>query len=424
MIHLPTPLSRTALSLFLGGAAWITASLLTGCGTKDDPASQGLEPKISRKDIQNFPPPVLEPVSAEDARQVVSRFSEALSAGEFERAGKQIDYDILLGRACYGVDPNNNFRRGFEDGARKSMSAYPQKVAQALGGAQLWDIVRVRKQEHGIWVLVRHYGSETEFAYYDFLVAQGGKGRAAIVDVFPLTNGEPMSRSLRRFFLVGVADQSRSLLEKLSKEENLLVQSMPAIQEMMQAGREGNAERAVAIYESLPLEVRRIKFIAAQVILAGATLQDTDRYLQLVEDYMKWYPNDPTLRILLIDYYAQREECDKLRKVIDELDKAVGGDPFLDLQRAQVDIAEENWSEARKRAQRVIESVPKSQHAYWTAFAAAVGLKDYADAVKQLQHLHREFNANPRGLEAAEEFREFTSSTEYRDWIKTVPESR
>lgn len=403
---------------------WTTASFLTGCGTKDGAVSQGLEPKISRKDIQKFPPPMLEPVSEEDARQVVSRFNEALSDGELERAGKQIDDGILLGRACYGVDPNDEFRRGFEDGARKSMSVYPRQLAQALEGAKLWDIVRVRKKEHGVWVLVRHYGSETEFAYYDFLVARGEKGRAAIVDVFPLTNGEPMSRSLRRFFLAAIANESRSLLQKLSKEDNLLVQSMPALQEMMQAGREGNAERAVALYETLPLEVRRIKSIAAQVILAGTALQDTDRYMRLVEDYMKWYPNDPTLRILLIDYYAQREEYDKLREVIDELDKAVGGDPFLDLHRAQADIVEENWSEARKRAQRVIESVPKSEHAYWTAFVAAVGLKDYADAVKQLQHLHREFNANPRRLEAAEEFREFTSSTEYREWIKTVSESR
>ncbi len=424
MIHLPTPFSRTTLSLFLSGAAWITASFLTGCGTKDDTASQGLEPQISRKDIQKYPPPVLEPVSVEDARQVVSRFNEALSAGEFERAGRQIDYDIVLRRACYGVDPNDSFRRGFEDGARKSMSTYPQQVAQALGGARLWDIVRVRKQEHGVWVLVRHYGSGTEFAYYDFLVARGAKGRAAIVDVFPLSNGEPMSRSLRRFFLVGAADQSRSLLEKLSKEDNLLIQSMPAIQEMMQAGREGNAERAVAIYESLPLEVRRIKFIAAQVILAGATLQDTDRYSRLVENYMEWYPNDPTLRILLIDYYAKREEREALRKVINELDQAVGGDPFLDLQRAQVDIAEENWSQARKRAQRVIESVPKSEHAYWTAFVAAVELKDHADAVQQLQHLHREFDANPRGLETVEDYQEFIRSPEYREWIKTVPELR
>ena len=66
----------------------------------------------------------------------------------------------------------------------------------------------------------------------------------------------------------------------------------------------------------------------------------------MLEDFRKYYSQDPCLDLLLIDYYTLKKDYAQAIPCVDRLDKSVGGDPYLNVLRAASTSAAGHLNEA------------------------------------------------------------------------------
>ncbi len=411
-IHVRRSRALWTISLLLVGIVFIAS----GCQQKP-----GNSPTRGTVDTRRFPRPTLESVSEEEAERVGRAFAKFMSQRDYDAVYALFDLDQLVDLACYGFDPESRFRRDFVKGFNKNRHDYVRNLAVGLQDMPFVTCLRIVEKKGVQHAVIRLHGSETSFTYLNLIIAKRPSGHAAIVDLVPVAVGEAQSRTIRRFFLAAVASASRSIVERLTKQDNEVVENLSKIQQIVLSRQQGDDAEALRIYDSLPESLRMSKLFLSIALSASINLEKLERHQQLVDEYRRRYPDDVTADMILIDYYAIKENHAEMLKAIDRIDKGIGGDPFLDLIRAQAKLGEQDWTAARKLAQSVIDDVPNARYAYWTAFEAAFQLKDNADATRQLKVLFEDFGVEVRDLESEPDYKELTDSAEYQEFARKLP---
>ena len=81
-----------------------------------------------------------------------------------------------------------------------------------------------------------------------------------------------------------------------------------------------------------------------------------DVYTKAVDDYRGAHPKAANLELMLIDYYFFKEEFQKVLEVVDKLDQRVGGDPYLNLYRANSHFMRDEPGKAKKYHDKMIKN--------------------------------------------------------------------
>src|SRR5262249_5809358 len=118
-----------------------------------------------------------------------------------------------------------------------------------------------------------------------------------------------------------------------------------------------------------------------------------------------------------IGYHLLRKQYDDVLKAIDRIDTVIGGDPYLNVLRAETLLSAEHFKEARAAAEKAIEEEPKLQQGYRHRIDIARKESNHADVVTWLKNLVEATGTRPTPaeLEADERFTEFVKSPEYRE---------
>ena len=95
----------------------------------------------------------------------------------------------------------------------------------------------------------------------------------------------------------------------------------------------GEYQEALDVYRSLPEHLQKEKLVLITRIQAARRLKGKP-YDEAVIAYRKTFPNEPNLDLIMIYAYHEHKLFDKVLASIDGLDRTVGGDPFLDVLRA------------------------------------------------------------------------------------------
>jgi predicted Zn-dependent protease len=237
------------------------------------------------------------------------------------------------------------------------------------------------------------------------------------VDIYVVAAGEQMSQTLRRLYLMSAAQMNPSLLQRLSGRDGDFVKNMERFQELITQFQAGNGEAALTAYRQLPQSMREEKssmLIAAQ----AAALVDDNEYVSMLEEFRRVHSNDPCSDIISIDYYFMRKEFDPALECINRLDTAVGGDPYLNIHRAQIMVERGELDEARKLCETAIETSPDEVDLHWVVVTVTLHQKKFADTVTWLNRLESEFNLEMSNLQNVPEYSEFVQSPEYSAWME------
>jgi predicted Zn-dependent protease len=113
-------------------------------------------------------------------------------------------------------------------------------------------------------------------------------------------------------------------------------------------------------------------------------------------------------------------------KSIDQLDKAIGGDPYLNNLRAGGLMEAGRYKEASAAAEMAVKAVPKLPQAYWMRATIATKEKNNADVLAWFKRLIEatETEVVPADLETDERFVGFVKSPEFGElkaWLAKRP---
>lgn len=336
--------------------------------------------------------------TAEEAEAFGQDFAKHISpcdAGELDR---RMDRELLIRRAVSNRHVTDDFIRGFKSsfGGIGTVLCRQLSVQQNVAASFL----RVKTVGGAPRPLIRLL-QDGALNYYELdLDKQDGRVRAADLTIYMA--GEPLSE------LVG------KMIDMLKREGAETAASLTAISKHMQAREWKEAHVAL---RSLPAKLRENKAMRLMEVQITAELGD-DAYREAIDVYAKAFPNDPSLALVEIDHsILQKRYADALRH-IDALDKLVGGDPYLDVLRAEIAGQQGNGAEALTLATRATERAPELVACWWQLLTQQAANQRYEDALVTLATLRDKFgqDISASTLSGDDRFTELAKSPVFLAW--------
>lgn len=347
------------------------------------------------------PPPAYAPVSAEVAEETARDLVRFVSTCELEVAVAMVDFDHLVRRALVGKRAPESFRAGFAQGVRDN-SAFGDYCEQIKQGARL-DFLHVRDGSSARAML--RFMSDDVVDYIELYVGADSSGMARVYDVHVYSSGTRFSEAIADLIETVVTD---------GEDGERLGAAMAEINSALEAGDGARANRAI---RTLPKRIRRSR--AGMVYqVAASQLQGSKELDRAVRRFRRDYGENPALDMILLDAHVDGGNYDDALADVERLDRAVGGDPWLRVARANVELERGNLDAAWTHVGAARRAAPELADVHWTALTIALARKDYPSALAIMGDLERDFAAEfdaawmrehelYEGLLASEEWRAY-----------------
>jgi hypothetical protein len=351
------------------------------------------------------------PVTQAEAEEYGRKLEKAFADGDADSLATLLRVDDLCRRAFSDFNLSADNQKGLDDAIQKRRlgSLMCRQWVDQLKGAK---VLRVRERDGRRTVLLRTYEENQGLNYLEFTLARAADGRPATEDVYVFMIGETFTQALRRLMLAylpvrGNADKSQLFLD-----------SQPRLKQLRDGILSGDLAAAKTAYQSLPAELRDEKSIHIQGL--RALQKDEPEYLAELERYRKLHPKDPSLDLVLVDYYVLKKDSTEVRNCLQRLDEAVGGDPMLRVIDASYRFELGERKEARRLAEGVLADDDKLAPAYWVIINSALADADHPEVLRRLKGVAEKCGVelDADGLKENDDYKEFVKSKEFGE-LKT-----
>jgi hypothetical protein len=361
-------------------------------------------------------------LSEEECRGYAQAVVKAITTGDRTALNALIDWESFTKSATAGFGLPDAEVEGMKRGMRKSLEGKGSLVDQLIQNSETggsFHLLRLREDRKRWTVLFRMIQPATSgrFTYYEFVPRRFAGGNIRTIDIYPFFSGEFMSTAVRKMLLPVAADRSRTLLDRLLGGERDYVLDFPKIGVIAHKMKEGKGQEALVLIKDLRSETKKQK---AVLLLRLRAAQDSGAEKDLseaVEDLRRLFPGDPCLDLLSIEYYTAKKEYGRALECVDRLDKAVGGDSYLNVVRAGIADARGDRLQAKRLAYQAITDDPTLKSGYFVLLGFSVEDQTYDETLAYLKKLDQRFGVRFKDLTTVPEYAGFAKSPEFKQWL-------
>ena len=292
------------------------------------------------------------PVAKEEATTLGKEIEKSVSQKNATYLDDAIDVKSIVNRMKITSGKSLINENGFEKGIKEKM-ILGKEIIRSIGAKGSYKMIRCYSVGDTQHVLFRMYGNGS-VNYHDFELTHV-KGVCKIADVYVYLSGENLSETLanlyKQFDATGFNDNDMASLKKINE-----------IRKMYHSSRFSDAKEAI---EKLPYNIRNMKPVMLLNIMICGSLENNDSiYEKALEDYKAVYPQEANMDLLSIDGYFLQKKYDKVMTSINKLDKALGGDPFLDFYRYACYKMLEDKPGQKESLERLVKNMPDFEEGY------------------------------------------------------------
>ncbi|TWU04499.1 tetratricopeptide repeat protein [Stieleria varia] len=302
------------------------------------------------------------PVTKAEVEKVSAEIESGLQSGAIAIVESHIDWERMIAESIANLDLNAGFKSQFGKGLLQGIQTrgWAGPVHQATSGNV--KLLRVRDKERGPVALLRIEPTGAGVGYFEIAYFRDTDDKVKVADIYNFATGEWLTETLYRMSLPLVAEQNKSILEKLNGNESLLVKHLSDLERIRMLGQT-NPDAALRSFRTLPPSVQQDKSFMILRITIATQAEDDSEYDSALKDFMRLFPNDPAAALFSIDYYALQGELDKSIAAIDKLNEMVGGDAALLVLRASVHSVSGDTQAAKEDLNKAIEMEPEHKGA-------------------------------------------------------------
>ncbi len=246
-------------------------------------------------------------------------------------SSKKIDNSLLLG-----------IRKGINE------LHFGQQILTGIGPKGSYQLVKQYEKEATQHLIFRFY-SPSGINYHDYELIKTAEGIKA-ADVFIYLSGENLSKTMAETLMMMTEDY-----KDMSKEDLEKFESLKKIRKLISLNE---YQKANEFYEELPQNLKDQKLLQVMHVLIASGLTE-ERYQQAMEEFLKRYPNEPNMQLMLIDRYILKKEYSKALSCINAIDSMINKDPFLDYFRGVVYGMEDSNDKAVVCLERLNVNMPE-----------------------------------------------------------------
>ncbi len=403
--------------LFVSAGLFLISLALFGCQAEKKiaaaAASAAKTPAIPRPAA----PSVTHVPTDAEAQQFGKTYIEALSKPNIPKAAQMIDWDMLFERATEGDVATERWRRSFIEGAKRSGTSLVDTLAKVISSGGDLTMLGIRTVNGEKRVVLRLLLPEGTLNYHEMVLVRDPTGFVRARDIYVYTSGEYFSETIQRLYMLAAASDP-NMLERMSGKKNMFVEALPDYKLMMEKVRAGDGKAAIALYKRLPEQLRKQKSVLLAYVSASSKLGDDAAYAAAMDEMRATFPNDPGLDLMSIDSYLLKEKYDDALSAIDRVDKAVGGDPYLDVLRSNINLQRGDLEKAQVHAVSACDREPLLLGGWWSRVSVSLARKDFPETARLLTHIRDEMGVELSDLSTIPEYAEFVKSDAYRTFVR------
>lgn len=363
-------------------------------------------------------PVAVTPTDAECAA-FAREFGEAINKPNPQHASMMIDWDGLveMSTADAGTDVSSTFQKAFAKGAKREAGrgVFAQQLTNVLKEGGHFDHLRNRTVGGEKSALFRLILADGSVNYYEFSLKKDPTGRVVASDIFIYMAAEKLSKTMHRLYQMTVAQQP-DVLERLQGKKSPILEHLNEYRQMAEASRRGDYASTMKLYGQLPPELQNDK-TSMLIYVQAASKSSNEEYAAAIEKFRKAYPNDASVDLVSIDGYIMAEKWDQAFAALANVDRAVGGDPYIEVIGSNMEMMRGDVAAARRRAENAAQREPTLTDAYWALINVSLREKKYDETAKWLRHLRDDLHQQLGDLSAVPDYAEFLASAEGRAFV-------
>lgn len=299
-------------------------------------------------------------ISEAEAEQFGHEFSAYFNEGRAGEIFGVFDLMSLGNRAVAGMDIPDKERTELVQGLVQGMRTSLGKQLAVWTSARFIRVLEVDGEKR---ILVRVLSEEGAFNFFEAVCARKASGSLKAVDLHTYLTGELMSLTVRRALLPAISQLKGGILERLGNKDQSYLKSLEKMQQGTQALMSEEFEKALNIFEALPDSLRNELFVLTQRLMAAQRCEEK-RYLAVIDDWRKAYPNSSTLDMVSIDGCVMRKDFKGAAAHLVALQKRTGPDAHLEVLRGNILGMGGERAEALEIVKKAVALEPKLQTGY------------------------------------------------------------
>jgi len=385
------------------------ALLLALCACKKEPET-----------LRQIEPPSAPPEAVTQGPKITLTEAEALgrsleqavqhnNAAEF---AKLLDFVAMVE---HGMPENMRGTAQTKEVTRGILSTLSGNLLNDLSAGD-YRFLSVEETPEGAAAHMRLILPDGSLNYHRLTIGRNAGQQPVAVDIYVYIYGEPLSHTLGRMM---------GQLSGGSEADSLAVaQGMQRAMAALQAGKPATTE---AILSALPprwqkqksimqMRIMAAEGVAAQKMQAGNPIGNA--YREAVEAFQAAFPKANNLPLIMMSYHFLGQDFPKAAKAVDQLDQQVGGDPYLNLFRANIAMGQNHAEAARGFVETLIKALPdKATEGYGILLDQAIETQNHVETTRVLKALEAETPVRfPIDFNKAEPFDNYMASSEYEKW--------
>jgi hypothetical protein len=345
---------------------------------------------------------------------------ESVQKGDASLFAKTFDRDAFLKRVMQPIKISDALQENLRTNLEARISS--EDIAEAVRkNGRNFSFVGVRRFDNEYQLLFRVTGPNNGLLYFGYPIGKSGSGSITIVDVFCFAPPELTSERIRRGCLLAVAAADKFAVEEWTDKQRDYIESQRDWDDFVaqsEAGRQGAAEKS---YAKLPDSLRKDPFILYHHMRVTLR-EDEPTFLATVSAWQKERPNDPTLQLLMADFYLQHGRPVETIAAYTKLNSELGGDPDLDLRIAKLHATLGHTNEARTNLWLAINRDPPNPIAFAEHLSWNLQEHDFDQAARVLTLQEKAFHTDLKpAIRSDERFRQFRESASGKKWLTAAP---
>jgi len=254
--------------------------------------------------------------------------------------------------------------------------------------------------------------------YLEFLVDRDDSGAYRANDWYVLSRGRLTSESLGAMVRL-MNDPDQSLLHRLFATMSFDVGTVEKLRQIGALDRQGRYAESLALMNQLPAELADSVEVLRLRVADASRAHDDAEYYRTLGILARKYGDDPSVAMILLDYYLKEKQVDKVQAGLKMIENRVGSDGFTNTLRSNFYLQTGGYDQGVAYARKAVNLEPDLRPA-WDALASGYVLqKNYPQAVATYRTLQTRFGLTftRRQFESNANFAPLMQSDAFKKWL-------
>lgn len=373
--------------------------------------TQGEETARGTSSSEDAPrPPPRQRLGDDELQAFAETLLDEVKRGRADAASAFIDWQLLFARATAGLALPAEAQRGFLEKV-PSRTLFHQMVADVRAGGFL-SLLRKHDEGRGQHLLYRQIHAEGGFDYVDLTVERSTDGRPIVTDFYVVDVGEPIGRTVRAQMLPFAGPSSTwTSTDRASVDHAAAIQALGNL-----VGGKRFAE-ALDAYAKLPAPAQSLESVQ-RLRATAAQHTSADAYAAALDDLTLRFPDAADVWVRVLANALEQGKLTEALEAVNGIERSIGGDPYLDVQRSNVHAAAGDLHEALSAAKKAAPAIDVVV-GYLTVVATSLRAEAFDDTLWALRALHTRHRFDMGDLVSDPEFAGFRRSPRYAEWLKS-----